>query len=127
MSKKRKNRAPKTGPVWHRTADEATLDRMPKYNGHICATGVQGDTKYNRSKQKRNWKRQLRQEEVRNRGPLPLYVREKRHPGHRESAKTDLRAPKPHSIDARMMFRTEGQPYFRRQTCFFITLRPHCQ
>ena len=50
----------KTGPVWHRSAVEATLDAMPRYNGHACGTGAHGDTKYNRTKQKRAWRNELR-------------------------------------------------------------------
>ena len=70
MPKKRK-RIPKNGPVWHRTAEEATLDQMPKFNAHACKTGAHGDTKYNRAKQKSNWQRELNRE-ARNRGPLPF-------------------------------------------------------
>lgn len=57
MAKKRK--APKTGPVWHQTSIEATLSRMPHYNGHACAHGPQGDTKYNRQKAIRQFKKEL--------------------------------------------------------------------
>jgi hypothetical protein len=74
MPKKRKKktlRVPKSGPVWHRTAEEATLDRMPKFNAHACGTGVHGDEKYNRAKQKRSWQKELARE-ARNRGPLPF-------------------------------------------------------
>ena len=62
---KRKHRMPSSGPVWQRSAEDATRDRMPKYNAHICRTGPHGDTKYNRAKQKRTW-----QQETRNGGSL---------------------------------------------------------
>lgn len=69
----RKKRAvPKTGPVWHRSAEEATLDRMPKFNAHACGTGAHGDAKYNRAKQKRSWQQDIDREGARNRGPLPV-------------------------------------------------------
>lgn len=67
----KKKRARKSGPVWHLSTEEATLSKMPKYNGHACGSGVHGDTKYNRTKQKRAWKKQLSQE-ARTRGPLLL-------------------------------------------------------
>ena len=63
---------PKNGPVWHRSAVEVTLDKMPRYNGHICKTGVHGDTRYNRAKQNRSWKQELANYEARNRGPRPF-------------------------------------------------------
>ncbi len=68
---KKKSRVPKSGPVWHRTAEQATLDQMPKYNAHACGIGAHGDTKYNRAKQKRNWQRDLNREDARTRGRLP--------------------------------------------------------
>lgn len=67
MSKKK--RVPASGPVWRKSAEEATLDAMPKFNAHQCGTGAHGDAKYNRAKAKRNWMK----EEARNCGPLPLY------------------------------------------------------
>ena len=67
---------PKTGPVWRRSAEQATLDQMPKFNGHACKTGAHGDAKYNRAKSKRAWQketiRQLNQEGTRPRGSLPF-------------------------------------------------------
>ena len=71
MARKKKHRVPATGAVWHRSAEQATLDRMPKYNGHACKTGAHGDAKYNRAKQKRAWKRDIAWTETRNRGSLP--------------------------------------------------------
>lgn len=64
---KRKKRVPKNGAVWHLSAEEATLAKMPKFNGHACGTGIHGDTKYNRSRSKRAWKQELARE-TRNRG-----------------------------------------------------------
>lgn len=70
MPKKRR-RIPKDGPVWRRSSEEATLDKMPKYNAHACGTGPHGDAKYNRAKQKRAWQKELDRQEARTRGPLP--------------------------------------------------------
>ena len=77
MARKKKHRVAPNGPVWHRSAEQATLDRMPKFNGHACGTGAHGDAKYNRSKHKQAWRKELRSErlhseEARNRGSLPL-------------------------------------------------------
>ena len=66
----KKKRIPKSGPVWRRSAEEATLDKMPKYNAHACGTGPHGYAKYNRAKEKQAWKRELDRQGVRNRGPL---------------------------------------------------------
>ena len=63
---------PNSGPVWHLSAEEATLSRMPKYNAHACKTGAHGDAKYNRAKQKRTWQNELRQESPRRCGGFPL-------------------------------------------------------
>ena len=70
---KKKRSIPKDGPVWRRSAEEATLDRMPKYNAHACGTGPYGDAKYNRAKQKQAWRRELDRQEARTRGPLPYF------------------------------------------------------
>lgn len=72
MSMSKKRRVSKDGPVWRRTAVEATLDQMPKYNAHACGTGAHGDAKYNRAKQKRAWHNEMIRE-ARNRGPLPWW------------------------------------------------------
>ena len=69
---KKKRSVPKNGPIWHRTAEQATLDAMPKYNAHVCRTGAHGDTKYNRTKQKRAWQRDFDREGARTRGPRPF-------------------------------------------------------
>lgn len=73
MSKKtkRSNCVPKTGAVWHLTAEEAALAKKPHYNGYACGHGVHGDTKYNRAKQKRAWKNAIKQEGT-PRGPFLL-------------------------------------------------------
>ena len=72
----RKKKAAKSGPVWHRSAEEATLDRMPKYNAHICRSGPHGSAKYDRAKAKRDWQREMSQGIARNRGrfPFPRHV-----------------------------------------------------
>lgn len=70
---KRTRTAPKTGPVWHMSAEEATLAKKPHYNAHICKTGAHGDAKYNREKAKRAWNRELNREGA-FRGPFPLYA-----------------------------------------------------
>ena len=57
MSRKRKQRAPKTGPVWTVSALEATRMAKPSYNGFACGHGPHGDAKYNRAKAKREWRR----------------------------------------------------------------------
>ena len=57
---KKKVRAAKTGPVWHQTSEQATLAKMPKYNGFACGTGPQGSTKYNRAKVNRQTVKELR-------------------------------------------------------------------
>lgn len=69
---KKKIRAPKSGPVWKRTAEQATLDRMPKFNAHACGTGAHGDAKYNRARQKSIWQREMNQEGTHTRGFLPF-------------------------------------------------------
>ena len=68
---KKKCSVPKDGLVWRRSAEEATLDRMPKYNAHACGTGPHGDAKYNRAKQKRAWQKEFERQEARTCGPLP--------------------------------------------------------
>ena len=70
--KKRAAGVANSGPVWHQTAEEATLAQMPRYNAHACGTGPHGDAKYNRARQKRDWQRELNREGTRNRGFLPF-------------------------------------------------------
>ena len=48
--------------VWHLSSEEATLAHKPHYNGYACGHGTHGDTRYNRTREKRAWKKQLRQE-----------------------------------------------------------------
>ena len=55
----KRNRVPKGDVVWRQSAEEATLARKPYYNAFACGHGVHGDTKYNRAKEKRTWKRDL--------------------------------------------------------------------
>lgn len=62
MSAKRKKRAPKSGAVWRMSAKEATLAKKPRYNGYACGHGAHGDAKYSRTKSKRAWQKQLKQE-----------------------------------------------------------------
>lgn len=62
---------PKTGAVWHRSAEQATLDAKPRYNGFACGYGAHGDVKYNRAREARSWKKQLDHEGA-SRGPFPL-------------------------------------------------------
>ena len=68
QKKRTKKRVLKTNKVWHLSAEEATLASKPKYNGYACGHGAHGDTKYNRNKTKRAWKKQLRQDEGASRG-----------------------------------------------------------
>lgn len=69
---RKKTRVPKSGPVWRKSAEEATLDRMPKFNAHACGTGPHGDAKYNRARQKSAWQKEIAQEGARTRGCLPF-------------------------------------------------------
>lgn len=59
---KRKRKLPKDDVVWKQTSEEATLAKKPHYNGFACGHGAHGDVKYNRTKEKRALKKQLRQE-----------------------------------------------------------------
>ena len=67
MSRKKKA-VPKSGPIWHQSAEEATLAQMPKFNAYACRAGVHGDTKYNRARGKQAWRNESRNE-LRNEGP----------------------------------------------------------
>lgn len=58
MAKKEK-KCSKSGAVWKMTAVEATLANKPHFNGYAVGHGVHGDVKYNRTKQKREFKRQI--------------------------------------------------------------------
>ncbi len=73
MSKKSKaKKPPKNGAVWHLSSEEATLAKKPHYNAYICRSGPHGATKYDRTQQKRQWKKELNLEGARTRGPLPV-------------------------------------------------------
>ena len=76
MSKKR--RVPKTGSVWHLSSEEATLSQKPLYNGFACGTGLHGDTKYNRAREKRRWDAMHRANMKGASGPLPLSLLQSR-------------------------------------------------
>jgi len=60
----------KDGSVWHLSAEEATLAKKPYYNAYMCKSGAHGDCKYNREKEKRDWKRRINVEGT-FRGPFP--------------------------------------------------------
>lgn len=72
MKKKKTYKVPKSGAVWKQTAEEATLANKPRYNAYAYGNGVHGDTKYNRTKEKRSWKKELNKERASYRGPLPF-------------------------------------------------------
>lgn len=55
---RKKNKKFNDNVVFRLSAEENTLSHMPKYNGYACGTGVHGDTKYNRSKAKRQWRKE---------------------------------------------------------------------
>lgn len=69
---KKKAKIPKSGPVWHRSAEEATLDQMPRYNAHLCKTGPHGNAKYDRASAKRRWQRDMARESARDCGRFPF-------------------------------------------------------
>lgn len=60
-SKRKHQSMPKSNVVWKQSAEEATLASKPYLNAYVCGHGVQGDTKYNRTKEKRAWKRDLQE------------------------------------------------------------------
>ena len=64
MARKRKKVA-KTGAVWHQSAEEATLAKMPRYDAWACGHGPHGTAGYARAKEKRAWQKQMRQEGAR--------------------------------------------------------------
>lgn len=51
-SKRKHQHTPKGNVVWKQTAEEATLANKPYINAYACGHGVQGDTKYNCTKEK---------------------------------------------------------------------------
>ena len=60
MSKKRK--VAKSGAVWKMTSEEAALAQKPLFNGYACGYGIHGDTKFNRAKAKRDFKKVINSE-----------------------------------------------------------------
>lgn len=61
MARKRKSsaRIPKKGPVFHMSSEEATLAKMPKYNGYAVGHGPHGSKGYDRGAEKRKTRRML--------------------------------------------------------------------
>lgn len=70
MSRKRRSRRKRherprmteDGRILVMTSIEATLAQMPKYDAYSVGHGVHGDTRYNRRKEKRDFRRQLNEE-----------------------------------------------------------------
>lgn len=54
-----KAKVSKSGPVWHQSSVEATLLKKPRYNGFACGAGSHGDSKYCRTKAKRQFRKGL--------------------------------------------------------------------
>ena len=73
MASKKRRKAPKTGPVWRLSAEEATLAGKPRFNGFACGSGVHGDCKYNRIRAKQAWQKEMRNEGT-SRGPLDFFM-----------------------------------------------------
>lgn len=69
---KKKRKVSKAGAVWKQTAEEATLAKMPRYNAFACGHGPHGSAKYDRTKSKRDWKRQIGNEGA-SRGSFGFY------------------------------------------------------
>lgn len=46
--------------VFYMSAEENTLRQMPKMNGFQTGHGIHGDRKYNRTKSKRQWKKETK-------------------------------------------------------------------
>lgn len=74
MTRKKTKKVPKTDAVWKLSKEEATLANKPRYNAYAYGSGAHGDTQYNRTKQKRSWKRELDNERASYRGPLPVIL-----------------------------------------------------
>lgn len=49
----------KSNVVFHMSKEEATLIKMPKFNGYAGGYGAHGDKKYNRNKEKRSWRKEI--------------------------------------------------------------------
>ena len=73
MTSKRARHVSGKGAVWHMSSEQATLAKMPKYNGYACGYGAHGNAKYHRAKSKRAWKAQM-QKEGASRGSFPFPV-----------------------------------------------------
>lgn len=58
MARKRR-KVPKEGPVWRQSGLEVTRLQRPRYDGFACGHGPHGDAKYNRTKAKRQFAREL--------------------------------------------------------------------
>ncbi len=63
MTSKRARHVSGKGAVWHMFSEQATLAKMPKYNGYACGYGAHGNAKYHRAKSKRAWKAQMQKKE----------------------------------------------------------------
>lgn len=50
MTSKRARHVSGKGEVWHMSSEQATLAKMPKYNGYACGYGAHGNAKYHRCK-----------------------------------------------------------------------------
>lgn len=74
MARKKNRKAPKAGPIWRMSAEEATLAGKPRYNGFACGSGPHGDTKYNWKRADRAWRKEIRNEGT-SRGPFIFRVR----------------------------------------------------
>ena len=55
---KRTKKISKTGPI-KISAEDVWHAQKPRFNGYACGHGVHGDTKYNRNKEKRDWRRDI--------------------------------------------------------------------
>ena len=56
---KRKRKAPKTDRFTVLTGTEATLMRMPRYNGYACGNGAHGKRGYDRNAEKRRFREEV--------------------------------------------------------------------
>lgn len=61
MTSKRARHVSGKGAVWHMFSEQASLAKIPKYNGYACGYGALGNAKYHRAKSKRAWKAQMQQ------------------------------------------------------------------
>ena len=126
MSAKRKKHAPKSGAVWHMSADEATLAKKPHYNGYICGHGAHGDAKYSRTKSKRAWQKQLKQEGApRGSFLFTFYVHSRcRKQKSRQSERGHAVAEAPAAGKGRRPIRPEHEEGMQNATCTYSRKRP---